>query len=281
MYADKTAPAPDRHKDWMDLSGLANRQPWPLPQPSRVPDLDLIEIAARFYGCNPDCIIVLGDPNGLRQRLGLPAPALTPDSMHRLAYLGGSRGTDAVLIESPDRHSAGRWTTEQITWFARHADQLIIDESLGDPRKDLSMIPDLPQNALIMRGMNAFWGINLGFLIGHPQTLSGFSDVRQPEKSDRNLAAQALQDSDWRRNMTVWLAEAALHLDQIMTAQAGRLTGGTHLFRLYEWDDAQPLHALLHRHRIKVQRSADHPNALRFALPANPEEFRRLRAVLA
>lgn len=253
---------------WIDLSGIANRAPW--AGSANSPPDDLLQAAARFYGCTPDMVLPLANLQDM-----LPGLPDAPDSG---ALSRRDLTADSVMVANPALPNGRSLTPAQIRAMAETTPRLIVDESLADPRPDLSIIPSLPQNTLVLRNMAPFWGIRIWLAIAHPSTLSQIKGPVMPDPSKINTAAAALSDLEWADQMTIWLAEAALHLDQIMTAQGAVLVGGTHLFRLYAMKGAPTLQAHLARHKIRTAALPQNPRWLRLALPANRKEFARIRA---
>lgn len=282
--------------DCLDLSGSLNRAPWAGAASDH--SGNVVQAAARFYGCPPERVLPLVDLSDAMEWLpfALPLPRgraalLAPDCSGWGTRLGNRdwtvvmdtdldalKGAELAAVMNPGlRH----WSPEQITELAQNVGFLIVDESNADSRPDLSIIPALPQNALVLRDMRPFWGVNMGFAIGHATTLTAIPAHTMPRQSAQSHAAAALSDHEWARSMTVWLAEAALHLDQIMTGQGALVIGGTHLFRLYQLPDAQAMQARLARNRICTRLMRQNPDGLRLGLPATRDEFARLRAALA
>lgn len=244
---------------------MNNRAGWPSPDPLPQPAGGLCQIAGRVYGCAPQLLHPLCHPSDAVAWLQARGLVATAD------------GTDVALIENPDRGRGGSFAPARLAELARGLRHLIVDESGADARPDLSLIPDLPENVTVLRDMRPFWGVPLAFAVSHQP----FAGAPVPNAQTRHLAALALADSDWACTMTVWLAEAALYLDQIMTEKGARFIGGTHLFRLYALPDADRIEARLARHRIRMARPGPDPDWLRAALPRNLDEFARLREALS
>jgi cobalamin biosynthetic protein CobC len=77
------------------------------------------------------------------------------------------------------------------------------------------------------------------------------------------------------------LAQAALRLDQVLSAAGLEVAGGTPLFRLVQTPHAPALFHHLGRAGILVRRFDRQPTWLRFGLPAGEPDWARLAAALA
>src|ERR1700719_55146 len=73
------------------------------------------------------------------------------------------------------------------------------------------------------------------------------------------------------------LAEASARLDEILARLALTVIGGTSLFRLVQTPAANALFQHLGQAGIWVRAFPDNPDWLRFGLPANEREWRRLQ----
>lgn len=182
--------------DWIDLSTGINRRPWPvadLPDavwralPTRAAGDALIAAAAAWFGCAPDHVLPMAGASAAIQVIprSLPvgrAAVLTPSYNEHGASLRAAgwqvtdapdldamAGADLAVVVNPNNPDGREWTPQTLTALASCVGHLIVDESFADPRPDLSLIPDIPDNALILRSFGKFWGLGglrLGFEIG-------------------------------------------------------------------------------------------------------------------
>ena len=90
----------------------------------------------------------------------------------------------------------------------------------------------------------------------------------------------ALGDEGWLQATAALLADDQKRLDALLAAAGFTILGGSTLFRLASHPAAGRMIALLGRQGIHVRAFADQATWLRFGLPANQEEFRRLAAAL-
>jgi cobalamin biosynthetic protein CobC len=90
-----------------------------------------------------------------------------------------------------------------------------------------------------------------------------------------------MSDHAWAAATRVRLAQAALRLDQVLTAAGCKVVGGTSLFRLVQTRSAPEMFDHLGRAGILVRRFAGQAAWLRFGLPACEPGWQRLAAALA
>ena len=89
-----------------------------------------------------------------------------------------------------------------------------------------------------------------------------------------------LDDEAWLQAAAERLAADQKRLDALLIEAGFTILGGTTLFRLGEHPQATRLVDVLGQQGIHVRAFANRPTWLRFGLPANQEEFRRLAAAL-
>lgn len=266
--------------EWIDLSGAVNRRPWPVPDlpGTGTSPLDrLAEAAARWFGCLPSQVLAAGCP---ARRL---IPFLLPAGCRvaRAGSPGGLAGAGLAVVANPANPDGHAWRPEALAHLARRVGLLVVDESLADARPDLSLAPALPPNTIVLRSLRPLWGLRLGVVLAHPAhlaRLSGAPGFRPADARALHLGALALADWTWAEDATLYHAEAALRLDRIATRAGWRPAGGTHLFRLYDTDDAPAAQARLARAHVLARRLP--PARLRLAIPASTAEWDRLSAAL-
>lgn len=268
-------------------------------------------IAAQRFGTRPDQILALAGASAAIQLLprclrqsgpDTPSPqsaaVLSPSYNEHAASLRAAgwsvaeptrpqdlAGADLAVIVNPNNPDGRAWTPEQVATIAAGTGHLIVDESFADPRPELSVIPTRPANVTVLRSFGKFWGLaglRLGFAIGQPALLASLAERTGPWSVSGpalEWGAQALADTGWHDDTVTWLAEAALHLDQIVTPH-WPLVGGTHLFRLYHSPDAVAARDRLARAGIWSRIFPWHDHWLRLGIPGNRAEFARVAQAL-
>ncbi|MBP8930401.1 MAG: threonine-phosphate decarboxylase [Paracoccus sp.] len=300
-------------RDWIDLSTGINRRPWqaaPLSAhaltalPTRADEARLCALAAARFGCAADQVLPMAGASAAIQLFphvlaGRRAAVLSPTYNEHAASLRaagwqvetpqdveGLAGADLAVIVNPNNPDGREFTPAQIAGIAATVGHLIVDESFADPRPDLSVAPARPANVTVLRSFGKFWGLaglRLGFAIAAPDLLARLAERAGPWSVSGpalEIGAAALEDQKWSEETVTWLSEAALHLDQIVTQHGWRLTGGTHLFRLYHTPDAQTAQDRLARAGIWGRVFPWHPHWLRLGIPGDRAEFARVEAAL-
>ena len=300
-------------RDWIDLSTGINRRPWqaaPLSAhaltalPTRADEARLCALAAARFGCAADQVLPMAGASAAIQLFphvlaGRRAAVLSPTYNEHAASLRaagwqvetpqdveGLAGADLAVIVNPNNPDGREFTPAQIAGIAATVGHLIVDESFADPRPDLSVAPARPANVTVLRSFGKFWGLaglRLGFAIAAPDLLARLAERAGPWSVSGpalEIGAAALEDQKWSEETVTWLSEAALHLDQIVTQPGWRLTGGTHLFRLYHTPDAQTAQDRLARAGIWGRVFPWHPHWLRLGIPGDRAEFARVEAAL-
>ncbi|KRW97380.1 threonine-phosphate decarboxylase CobD [Paracoccus sp. MKU1] len=294
--------------DWIDLSTGINRRPWqagPLSPhaltalPTRADTARLCALAAARFGGPQDQVLPLAGASAAIQLLphllpGRRAAVLSPTYNEHAASLRAAgwdvaepadpaalAGADLAVIVNPNNPDGREFTPAQIAAIAASVGHLVVDESFADPRPDLSVAGARPENVTVLRSFGKFWGLaglRLGFAIAAPDLLARLAERAGPWSVGGpalEIGAQALADAQWIDDTVVWLSEAALHLDQIVTPH-WPLAGGTHLFRLYDTPDAPAAHELLARAGIWSRIFPWHPRWIRLGIPGSREEFDRV-----
>ncbi|WP_199260026.1 threonine-phosphate decarboxylase CobD [Paracoccus binzhouensis] len=299
--------------DWIDLSTGINRRPWPAPEnsagplsshaltalPTRADAARLCAVAATRFGCPPDQVLPLAGASAAIQLLphvlpGRRAAVLSPTYNEHAASLRAAgwavaepsdpaalAGADLAVIVNPNNPDGRELPPARIAAIAATVGHLVVDESFADPRPDLSVATAQPDNVTALRSFGKFWGLaglRLGFAIAAPDLLARLAERAGPWSVSGpalEIGARALADTAWIDDTVVWLSEAALHLDQIVTPH-WPLVGGTHLFRLYDTPDAPAARDLLARAGIWSRIFPWHPRWIRLGIPGNRAEFDRV-----
>jgi cobalamin biosynthetic protein CobC len=141
-------------------------------------------------------------------------------------------------------------------------------------------------NVVVLRSFGKFFGLaglRLGFALTAPTLAARLRAALGPwAVSGPALAVgtRALADTVWIERTRRRLAEASARLDEILARLALTVVGGTSLFRLVQTPAANALFQHLGQAGIWVRAFPDNPDWLRFGLPANEREWRRLKTAL-
>jgi cobalamin biosynthetic protein CobC len=142
-------------------------------------------------------------------------------------------------------------------------------------------------NIVVLRSFGKFFGlagIRLGFALAAPPLALRIAALLGPWAVSGPAIAvgtMALADRVWIENSRRRLAETVSRLDAGLRAARLQIVGGTALFRLAQTPAAGALFDHLGRAGILTRRFAEHPNWLRFGLPADEPQWQRLQLAMA
>lgn len=298
--------------DWIDLSTGINRRQWPvgsLPDdvwralPTAAASQRLVTVAADWFSCAPERVLPVA---GASAAIQLIPRALTPGratvlspsynehaaslraagwEVRECADMADMPGADLAVVVNPNNPDGREWSPETLAALASQTGHLVIDESFADPRPDLSLAPNAPDNVLILRSFGKFWGLaglRLGFVIASPVLLEKIAENAGPWAVNGpalEIGAKAMADRQWSYDAIGYHSEAALRLDRLATMAGWQFVGGTHLFRLYDTPDAAVAQDRLARNHIWSRRFPYSKTWLRLGIPGNQEEWARLTEV--
>jgi cobalamin biosynthetic protein CobC len=297
---------------WMDLSTGINPQPWPVPPVpqsvwQRLPEDDdgLEAAASAFYGS--DALLPLAGSQAAIQLL----PALFPHS--RVAILSPTYNehphgwmqaghtvravapaevesavdtVDVLLLVQPNNPCGTLFPPAQVMdWQARLAARggtLIVDEAFIDATPEASIVRHAGRPGLVvLRSLGKFFGLagaRVGFMFAEQSLRDALAMKLGPwpvAGPSRWVAQRALADRDWQAAQRARLAAEGARLEALLRATGWGEVSGCVLFQRVLTKDAAALHDAFCRRGILL-RLFDAPAALRFGLPADEGEWRRL-----
>jgi cobalamin biosynthetic protein CobC len=304
--------------DWLDLSTGINPLAYPLPpfdhgDVARLPDPEriagLIDAARAAYGARPDTAILPVGGTDLAIRL---LPMLVPPSVVAIVsptYSGhGEAWRDAghQVLAVPDLQSAlaaapivvlanpnnpdGRINTPAELAAAATDGAvgrlLIVDEAFCDLTPEISLVPQLPNSAVVLRSFGKFYGLaglRLGFVVGSGAIVERLRRILGDwPVSGPAIAAgtAALADAPWQAATRERLALNRLRLDVALSAQGLDRIEGTDLFRTVHTPYAARLHVELAQQGVWTRIFDAQAERIRIGLPA-PDAFGRWESALA
>jgi cobalamin biosynthetic protein CobC len=303
---------PDAPRPWLDLSTGINPVAYPIPTlaaeawarlPAAADEEALRATAARRFGVrDPATIVVAPGTQALIQLL----PRLVPRSRvavvgptyeeHEVCWrrqghdvtvvddLAATAGFDVAIVVNPDNPS-GRLIPPVA--LRAHRALLVVDEAFIDLLPiEASLARDLPDNAIVLRSFGKTYGlagVRLGFAVARRDLAARLRDELGPwAVSGPALAVgcAALGDSAWLEQAAHRLAQDARRLDGMLLSAHFRVLGGTSLFRFAAHDDVPAMVERLGRNGIHVRAFCHLPDRLRFGMPGNEADFRRVAAAL-
>jgi cobalamin biosynthetic protein CobC len=310
---------PNALEPWIDLSTGINPVPYPLPTipasiwqrlPGAANETALLTAARQAYGVPATAGIVAAPGTQILIELlprlaapGAPVAVLAPTyGEHARAWrkaghpvreidnIGAAGEAPIVVLVNPNNPD-GRTVAAEVliklaASLALRDGLLIVDEAFADFEPQSTIIPHLPAATLVLRSFGKTYGLaglRLGFAVGAPDMTARLRDMLGPwavPGPAAHVGAAALADRDWLGQARKARAADARRLDDLL-AKAGRVIGGTSLFRLLEAPAAPQLFDQLGRHGVYIRRFQDQPNRLRFGLPGEDWQWGRLEVALA
>ncbi len=303
--------------NWIDLSTGINRRPWPIPSlPARAwtdlptaADKERLMAAARHaYATSAPGLAVagaqaaiqlvpqlrdIGLARGLARILGPTynehAAALTVGGwrVEMVENLSALDGADLAVVVNPNNPGGEHHPAERLQALEDQVGTLVVDESFGDARPELSLASRADRTDLIvMRSFGKFYGLaglRLGFLFADAATVAKARSLSGPWPVSGvaiDIGSQAFADVNWQRQTIERLRADAERLDRLARQCAWQLIGGTELFRTYATPDAAAINDALARSHIWTRRFPWSTTVLRLGLPGNDTEWARLTRAL-
>jgi cobalamin biosynthetic protein CobC len=310
---------PDAPQPWVDLSTGINPIPYPMPPlppslferlPSPEAHRDLERAAAEAYRA-ADANMIVAAP-GTQVLISL-LPALWQRS--RVAVLGPTYAeharawrmaghevmecqapeqapdVDILIVVNPNNPDGRTFLRQEMAAMSDRLREsggwLIVDEAFADFDAGETLVPYLPDNAVVLRSFGKTYGlagVRLGFSISESdmaeklRTMLGPWAVSGPAIE---VGQKALQDRGWLAATQKARAADAHRLDAILAPVAEAAPKGTILYRLIESEQAPNLFAHLGRNSIWVRRFEYNRRLLRFGLPGSEAAWLRLEETIA
>jgi cobalamin biosynthesis protein CobC len=312
---------PDAPEPFIDLSTGINPHPYPVPElssalfeqlPDRAQVHRLAAVAAQCYGA-PSADHVLPAPG---TQILLPQVAMlvppgraailrtTYAEHQRAASLAGHNVTEvssadqfaradlAIVVNpnNPDGRLVEKAKLLAIADELRPRDGiLVVDESFADVAPPgASLAGDTGRgNIVVLRSFGKFYGLaglRLGFALAAPNLIGWLDAMLGPwavAGPALFIGEKALADGAWKLQTLTRLTEATARLDEMLTNSNLEVVGGTSLYRLTRSPDAGQLFEHLGRAGILVRRFSEEPTWLRWGLPRDENQWRRLSGALS
>lgn len=302
--------------DWLDLSTGINPRAYPMPAlPEsawhRLPAWDdgLADLASAHYGA--PALPVPGSQAAIqalpRLRAASRVLVLSPtyaehaeawrQAGHHVRALDAEAldanldEADVVVVANPNNPDAGIIPRRRLLcWHARLASRrgwLIVDEAFADAHPELSVADRAHRAGLIvLRSLGKFFGLaglRAGFVLAADRLRDGLTETLGPwavSGPARFGARAALADVQWQSEARERLGRDTARLAAVLADHDLAPGAGTALFQWVPHRDATAVAEALARQGILVRRF-DAPAALRFGLPGEESQWRRLAEALA
>jgi L-threonine-O-3-phosphate decarboxylase len=197
---------------------------------------------------------------------------------------------DVLVLIHPNNPTGVCFAVEQLLdWRAKLAARggwLVVDEAFMDatPEQSLISYSDRP-GLIVLRSLGKFFGLagmRVGFVAAEPELLARLRERLGPWSvagPSRHVAGQALADRPWQERTRFSLDTSAQNLRRLLRIHGLEPNGGGALFQWVRTPAAIAIRDGLARQGILV-RLFEHPASLRFGLPGNEVQLRRLGAAL-
>lgn len=307
--------------DWLDLSTGINQDSYPVPalDPSiwhRLPDDGAFETARVAFrkSCDvaEDASISLA--SGSQAHIQLLPLLLKPQDVsvvgftyqehaqawrrggHAVFVSDGLASAEAtariVVVVNPNNPDGTLYGTDDLLALSRRlaakGGLLIVDEAFGDAVPDASLLPATGRDGLVvLRSLGKFYGlagVRFGAMAGAAPLIDRMDDLLGPwavSGPALAVAAAAFSDKAWQRKAAAKLHSNRQRLEADLSAAGLEIMGATDLFVLAEHLDAQAIDETLKRARILVRTFVEQPLWLRFGIPRDARQAKRLAKALA
>ncbi|ABI58159.1 threonine-phosphate decarboxylase CobD [Alkalilimnicola ehrlichii MLHE-1] len=304
--------------DWLDLSTGISPWSWPVPAiPTpvwqRLPEPDGLPDIARTWAGAPEqagCLPVPGTQAVIQRlphclppsRVGVPHPGYAEHAHcwrqagHHVIPLPHDsvapplETLDVLVWINPNNPTGRRTPAGRLAaWhrqLAARSGLLVVDEAFIDtePVASLATLTG-SEGLLVLRSLGKFFGLaglRAGLVFG-PRALCARLDAElgpwAVSHPARWVMARALADRPWQVAQRYRLAGAAQRLADCLAHHGLPPAGGTGLFQYCPHPRAATLHGALAARGILTRHFAE-PSALRFGLPGQSHDWRRLEAAL-
>ncbi|KRB10929.1 threonine-phosphate decarboxylase CobD [Lysobacter sp. Root690] len=304
-------------QDWLDLSTGINPVAWPVPEiPARawhrLPEDDdgLIDVARAYYGAE-SLWPVAGSQAAIQalpelraaSTVGVLAPGYAEHAQawRRCGHLVELRGAaeliaqaddfDVIVLIHPNNPGGERFERAALldlhARLAARGGWLLIDEAFMDATPELSLCGESAREGLIvLRSVGKFFGLagaRAGFVCANEVLLQALRERLGPwtvTGPTRHALRHALTDREWQATMRAQLLAQGERLAALLSAHGLRASGGCAFFQWHRNDEALALHEALARCGV-FTRYFEQPRSLRFGLPDDEAQWRRLDTALA
>lgn len=305
--------------EWLDLSTGINPISYPIPDlapeiweklPDTKAEKHLISVARKAYQV-PDHMGIVA-ANGTQALIELLPKVITCNQVsivsptyneHELAWQkSGSHielikkddpiplGTNGLVTVNPNNPDGSVYSVQELLELANklatHHAKLIVDEAFCDCSPNTSLIPQMPDNAIVFRSFGKFFGLaglRLGFLIGPASLIVQISHLLGPwAVSGPALAigSAALSDEFWINNMRIELQNKSTELAGLLRQCGLTVEGENPLFVYASHPKATDIYQGLAEEKILIRSFPLMREHLRFGLTKDEQDFSRLYSAL-
>lgn len=308
-----------KKEDWLDLSTGINPNPYPVPELlqdswHRLPDTNaedsMLAAATDYYraadashlvAANGTQAIIQSLPLMLnQQKIAILAPTYEE---HRNSWEKAGRDVslhcdldsavkagEVVVVVNPNNPTATFYDRNTLIETANRLHEksgvLIVDEAFADCKPDFSIVPEMPDNVIVLKSFGKFFGLaglRLGFAIcrhEYAQAMRARLGPWNVSGPALEIGAQAFVDIDWIEKTRLEIAQHAQAQVEVLEAFGLKLIGNAGLFMEFEHSSSSQIYTELQRQHILLRPFPDRKESLRFGLCKNMDDLERLAFAL-
>ncbi len=305
--------------NWLDLSTGINPRSYPLPAlddvvwkrlPGEQAELALYQTARNYYrvsdrsgvvGANGTQAIIQVLPHILdRKSVSIVSPTYG-EHFHCWKGVGGDvveastlneavSSGGVVVVGNPNNPDCRSYQpdvlVEAASVLAKSKGILMVDEAFCDVEPELSVVPQLPENVIVLRSFGKFFGLagmRLGFAICNADLASRIFRMVGPwavSGPALEIGRIAMSDVDWISNACKWVKEASQQQQEVLDRSGMEITGNAGLFLEAKHPNTAYICEQLMRVHVLVRPFEVRPDRLRFGLCADENSLARLETEL-
>ena len=306
--------------DWLDLSTGINPRSYPLPPIEsaawqRLPDHaagEALKQAARACYRVPEGLKIVA-ANGTQALIELLPRVLDANQVAVIVPTYGEHGhvwrktgvtvseiargetipaaAKVLVIVNPNNPDGAVMPVEQLLALAEEMRArdgwLVVDEAFCDTSPQASLVPVLPENAIVLRSFGKFFGLaglRLGFAVCQPKLADALEALLGPwavSGPAMAVGSVALPDSPWIGETRQRLEAASQRLIRLLETHGFEVCGAHPLFVLASHGQAPAIAEGLAQRHILVRSFAEMPGRLRLGLCGSDAELQRLDTALS
>ncbi len=301
-----------KREDWLDLSTGINPNAYPIPEiPSdawaRLPDAqaerDLLDAAREYYQV-ADGFEIVAAP-GTQAIIELLPRVLKADNVsiaiptyaeHEHAWRKAGTGvtstdslasnSDALVVVNPNNPTAHVCARDALRQASEKVRCLIVDEAFADPVPEVSLVPEMSENAIVLKSFGKFFGLaglRLGFAICNSDTANRLRTVLGPwavSGPALEIGKAAFRDKHWISTTIDRLQNDSIILSNILKNKRFIVEGVNPLFVSVHHQNAKGVYEFLARRNILTRPFPDREGYLRFGLCQDHQMLSRLEEAL-
>lgn len=187
---------------------------------------------------------------------------------------------------NPNNPDARLYPPDLLIHLARGQQAVIVDEAFADPVDEASLVPELPDNAIVLKSFGKFFGLaglRLGFMIAKPEWVEQIRAALGPWAVSGpaiTIGTVALADQAWCDQTRLRLERDSVMLADVLEKAGFGIVGINPLFVYARHAQAREIAERLAGNHILVRQFPDRPDYLRFGICRDQPALDRLQSGL-